>query len=125
MKIMVNEKNRGKLEEAIREAEGRATARTIIVRWIYEAAERIEKTLGIPKNAMVGIKADVDYYNQNFPNAYKFTPESTQFTLERFASGWAVTAIWRGRTKRAGHEYTLTLTDLAKEKLIERFEVFC
>lgn len=118
MKIIVNEKNKEKINAAIKAAEGRATARTIKFYDIECAIERIEKKLGIPAAHMRGIRALVDVNAQKFPAAYNFTPESTHFRLERFASGWAVTDIWRGRTEGPKKTYQMILTDEAKEAII-------
>lgn len=111
-------KNIEKLTEAINAAEGRATARTITAQGITRQLEYIEKTLRIKKKDMVGIKTDVDIHAQNFPNAYKYRPESTHFRAERRSSGWYITDIYRCYTRGAGHEVKMTLTEEAEKAII-------
>lgn len=124
MKIKVEDKNIEKLQRAIEEAEGRAKVRTITAMTVKWAVTAVEQTLNIPKKHMVGIKVHCDLHAQKYPNAYKYTPESTQFDLERFASGWFVTNIERERTGGTEKKFSITLTEDAKKALIERFEKF-
>ena len=124
MKIIISEKNKTKIENAIREAEGRSTARTITFENMVSAIDTIETTLGIAKKDMLGIIADVDYNAQSFPGAYKYTPQSTHFIAERVASGWAITDIRRWTTRGCTQTYKLTLTDRAKEAIIENMQAF-
>lgn len=122
--MLVKESNMKKINEMIKKAEGRATTRTIEYKDIAYNIEDIEKTLGIPKKDMIGIVAYVDSNAQNFPNAYKYTPYSTQYTLERKASGWDLVAVKRGRTERRNRKFRLVLTDVAKEAIIISKEWF-
>ena len=124
MKIKVDEKHVEQLQAAIEEAEGRAKARTITAMTVLWAVKEVEQTLSIPKKHMIGIRVRCDLHAQKYPNAYKYTPESTQFNLERFPSGWFVTDIERWRTGGTEKKFTITLTDDAKAALIERFEKF-
>lgn len=122
--IIANANNVEKMNKAIADAEGRATARTISADDIMDALDAIEKRLGIPKAHMVGIRAEVDVNAQTFPNAYKYRPESTQFTAVRTASGWKVTDIYRGTTRGPSTRYVLALTDKARESIIKSMEHF-
>lgn len=123
MKIIVKDSNKDKLDAAIRSAEGRATARTITADIIIRTAERITRYLSIPKKHMIGIVADVDYNAQDFPRAYKYTPESTRFLMEYTASGWAVYAIDRNTTRRASQAVIFTFTEEAKAEILSRISV--
>lgn len=122
--IIASTANAEKLTAAIKTAEGRATARTITAADIMDALETIEERLGIPKAHMIGITAEVDVNAQTFPNAYKYRPESTQFEAKRTASGWKVVNIYRGTTHGPSTRYSLTLTDKARESIIESREHF-
>ena len=124
MKILVKEKNLAKLNAAIKEAEGRATARTIDAETIFKCAAHIERVLGIPKVKMIGIVANVDYHSQNFPNAYKYTPESTHFTMEYTKSGWVLLDVSRRTTRRQAQCYRLSLTPTAKDAIVHSMEEF-
>lgn len=124
MKILINEKNADKINAAIKEAEGRASVRTVTFTEVMKSVKHIEMTLGIPKTKMVGIIADVDYHAQNFPNAYKYTPESTHFCMERKNSGWVLIHVSRETTRRMTQGYRLTLTETAKAAIIESMKEF-
>jgi len=123
MKIIVNEKNRDKINEAVKAAEARASARCIDYDRIVGAIDTIDDKLGISKANQVGIRAVVDYWAQ-FPSAYKYTPESTQFAMVRMPSGWAITDIYRDRTKAPSKAIELTLTEKAKTAIIKAREAF-
>lgn len=122
MKIVVKESNREKIEQAIKEAEGKATARTIDYTHIEHFIKRIEKRLNIPKKSMRGIVATVDYWADNFPSAYSYTPYSTHFTIEKVSTGWALVDVSRKATRRATQECILSLTEEAKEAIIASYE---
>ena len=120
MKIIIKEANIEKITAAIKEAEGRASARTVTAEEIIKVAKRITRNLDITKKAMVGIRAYVDPNAQDFPSAYKYTPESTQFGMIYTSSGWAMTSISRCKTKGSRHAVALILTEEAKAAVIDR-----
>ena len=91
--------NAAQLAGMIEAAEGRATARTITPEDIAEALEQITKRvllLSTRKDA-TGTTIEADPNAQQFPNAYKYTPQSTHFTAELKAAGWKITGIFRSR----------------------------
>lgn len=90
MKININ--NIEKLTVAIKEAEGRATARTVTVDRIKRVLDEVGA--GIAKAKLNGTKVT---YNgaEHFPSAYKYRPESTHWTAENVRGKWYVTYIWR------------------------------
>ena len=122
--ILVKESNRERIESAIKDAQGKATARTIDFDDILKDIKEIEYTLGIAKKYMLGIKADIDHNAQDFPKAYKYTPESTHYMLVRKTSGWAITGICRRRTRGSKHTYNLELTEDAKREIINSMQDF-
>lgn len=122
--MLIKETNKAKIENAITAAEGRATARTITWKDIVYSLERLEKSLGIHKKDMIGITADIDYNAQDFPRAYKYTPESTHFKVTRKSGGWDLLSVYRDTTRRDGHKFHVTLTDAAKQAIIETKTAF-
>ena len=124
MKIRICEENRDKMQKALNAVQGRCKERTITVDDIIYGVKDIEDNLKIAKKAMIGIKVESDQCCQNFPNAYKYTPYSTQYGMERTSSGWFLTWVDRKPTKRLGNQYNLTLTEDAKKALVERFTKF-
>lgn len=95
--IRINVNNIEKINAAIATAEGRATARCITADDIHIMIDEIESTLikRMYKKDWAGLEFSVDPNAQSFPGAYRGTPESTQFTVMRKASGWFVTDISR------------------------------
>ena len=106
----------------IRAAEGRASERTLTVREIIDAVERIETKLSIPKKHLVGVKASVDVNAQTFPKAYKYTPMSTIFEVEYRSSGWFLTNIRRGECRK--QRFCLTLTPESEKAIVEQYRRF-
>lgn len=108
------------LSAAIRKAEGRATARRLTARDVVDALESITETLNIPAKHMRGIKATVCPAAQDFPRAYKYTPDATTFCAEYKSTGWVVTDISRAACPRASQEYFIELTEDAKAAILDR-----
>ena len=120
-RIILDEAHGAQIEAAIKEAEGRATARCIVANDLFDYASSIEKKLGISKKALNGCRFCVDPNAQNFPNAYKYTPESTQADLEYASGKWYLANVRRDRCSRDGHEVESYLTDEAKAALIKKY----
>lgn len=124
--IIINETNKDKIKAAIQEVEGKASARTIDYDDLVRATQRIEKKLGIPKKYMEGIRYDVDLHAQNFPKAYKYKAESTQFVIEYLKGKWRLVSIERAYTRTAGHDYKcLKMPEETKRAIIETVMDFC
>lgn len=122
LKIKVNEANTGKIAAAIKEAEGRASARTINEYYVIDGLRRVENALEIPKKHMKGIKVVIDPHAQSFPNAYRYTPGSTQFSAEYNGKEWVLTGVWRGACGGCTQEFSVNLTEEAKAAIIKSFE---
>ena len=124
--IIINETNKDKIKAAIQEVEGKATARTIDYDDIVRATQRIEKMLGIPKKYLEGIRYDVDLHAQNFPKAYKYKAESTQFVIEYLKGKWRLVSLERYYTRTAGHDYKcLGMPEETKKAIIKTVMDFC
>ena len=110
------------VKSALDAAQARCTARTITAMDIVRAIEEIEGRLNLisTKTDAIGTIADVDINAQDFPNAYKYTPESTQITLERKSSGWVLKYIERNSCKSPANRIVLTLTEATKAHMAER-----
>lgn len=123
--IVISEKNRDRLARVISEVQGRTKEREIDVNDLFRAISDVEKWLGIPKCSMIDTKVYVDMNAQEFPNAYKYTPYSTQFTMRKTAKGWNLIDIKRGICKRLSSRYVLVLSNDAKNAIIESKTHFC
>ena len=94
--IVIKEANKEKINNIIKEAEGKASARTIDYDYIVRAIKEIEdKFWLIHKKDMEGMIVCVDMHAQQYPKAYKHTPESTQFSIVKAESGWKLRWIER------------------------------
>lgn len=107
---------------ALDAVQARCTARTITAMDIVQAIKEIEERLNLisTKKDAVGTIARVDANAQDFPNAYKYTPESTQFTIVLKSSGWVLTDIVRNVCKSPANRIVLTLTEATKAHMAER-----
>lgn len=117
--INIKEANRDKINAAIKEAEGRATARTINYDDIVDDITNIETKLNIAKKHMTGCYAWVDHNAQAFPSAYKYKPESTHYCIQRTASGWVLVSVDRMTTNSPSGRYELELTEEAQDAILE------
>lgn len=108
--------------DALDAVQKRAKTRTIDDWAICQAIKEIEERLDIisSRTDAIGTIAEVDYNAQHFPNAYKYTPESTQITLEKKRNGWTLTYIERNKCKTPANKIVLTLTDATKAHMAER-----
>ena len=119
--MKINITNKEKLNQAINEVQGKATARTIDADSVEYRVKQIEEKLStvLHKKDWVGIKAQIDHNGQDFPNAYKYTPNSTVVYLKRTGSGWFVTQIGRCVTSSANRQIVLTFPEGTAEKMAD------
>lgn len=122
MKIIVKAENTEKIQRAIDEAEGKARERKVTAKQLIACAEKLDKKLGIAPAHLKGVTARVDINAQDFPNAYKYIPESTVATFEHTGRAWALIDVKRDRTDIASKAVRFTLTDEAREWIVKRFE---
>lgn len=123
--IIVSEKNRARINKAIEEAEGRATVRCVTYATVLVAIERIEAKLDLPKTLMEGVSFHVDPRAQDFPNAYEYTPMSTQFNLTLSKGKWRISDIRRASVQRAGRKcQCIEMPEALKNALIMKYEAY-
>ena len=108
--------------DALDAVQKRAKTRTIDDWSICQAIKEIEERLDIisSRTDAIGTIAEVDYNAQHFPNAYKYTPESTQITLEKKRNGWTLTYVERNKCKTPANKIVLTLTEATQAHMAER-----
>lgn len=108
------------LTEAIRAAEGRASARCLDAMDTARALKAVEDNLRIPAKYMRGIKVVICPEARDFPSAYRYTPEATVFCAEYKSAGWVITEIYRDVCPRKNKEFRVELTEDAKAAVIDR-----
>lgn len=120
MKISINDTE--KLTAAIKEAERRATARTITADNIRDVLDSVDKRLRImsTKTDAIGTKVYCDYHAQSFPSAYRFTPESTHFVAELTKTGWKVVSIDRGICRSPSSKCRIEFTAKTMARMAEK-----
>lgn len=106
------------LREIITRAEGRATARRLDVDDIMYALDSVPGC--ILKKHLPGCEIHCDPNARSFPNAYKYVPESTHFSVVRRPSGWYLTRVCRDTC--GTHRGRRVLTDGAKADIIAAAE---
>lgn len=117
--IIIKAENIEKIETAILEAEGRATCRCLSVEQVKSTVSEVETHLGITKKALEGVEIMADPNAQTFPNAYRYTPQSTYFKAVYRHGTWRLTAVYRARTAWPGRAVEIKLTEAAKAAIIE------
>jgi hypothetical protein len=120
--IRINAENLEELTAELEKVQHRARVRTITAAEVVKACEKYEKRLGITKKAMQGIKITVDINAEDFPNAYKYAPESTVFTAEYARDGWRLVSVQRDYCHRWSNAINANLTEAAKAAIISKFE---
>ena len=105
------------LTTVLNEAQARCTERTIGAEDVAKDLNEYDERLSIPEKYMKGVKIWIDHNAQRFPQAYKYTPQSTTFYAEHNGKEWVITAISREvcTTKKG----VATLTEEAKNAVLE------
>jgi hypothetical protein len=96
--MKINVKNTEKINTTLDAVQSRAKVRLSVARDVNAAVEQIEarlKTLKVPKKEWLGVVV-IDQRLGRFASAYKWMPEATLFTIERFKTGWFLTGARRG-----------------------------
>lgn len=119
IKMTLNtEAGRQAIESKLEEVQKRTKSRNISVKTIESVLARVERNLDIPKCKLDGVK--VHYTGaEHFPGAYKGIPESTHFYAIHNGKRWEVTAIERSICPNNKKSIVITLTDQAKEAVLE------
>ena len=118
--IIIKQENKSKIQQMMDDAQGKATARTIDLDDILTAARRIENALTVPKKYLEGLVYSVDINAQDFAHAYKYTPESTHFTLTYKNGTWRVSDIVRAQCRTYGHTFVCESMSADTEQAIIR-----
>ena len=123
--IKVCDKNIDRIVAVIEDVQKRTRERNIDVNDIFKAIKRVEEFYNIPKKHMVGLTINYDCWADTYPNAYKYTPYSTQFVVECRNSGWFVFNIRRDKTGGTRKSFTvLGMEEDTKDALIKRYSKF-
>lgn len=117
-----NENNWNKLQELLNETQERCTTRILEVEDVKKLIEKIEKRLndlGLLKTYRNYLKVDCNPYQEEFAQAYKYTPQGTHITLVYKNNNWRVLETYRancnGKSEKA---LQFNFTDDQKERIL-------
>ena len=121
--IIINEKNRAKIEAMLDEVQRRCTARTIdwddIISVINQIERRYNRELRISKKDLEESRFTADCNARTFPNAYKYVPESTHVDFVYRGGKWRLTTICRRTTNGPRGYVEANLSNAAKEAIVK------
>ena len=92
MSIIINERNRDKIEAKLKKANGRATTHVVdCLEYLEELVCGVHEHLrkDLPVKEHTGARA-VILPGNDLPNSYKWQVHTTKLTIERRPSGWAL-----------------------------------
>lgn len=119
LNIIINEKNKAKVEAVLNEVQGKCRERTITADNIYKFCESINKAYRIYKKDLEGSSFDVDHHAQDFPKAYKYKANSTQFTVQYKKGKFVLIDVCRFGTRRSKQKVLATLSEETKKAILE------
>lgn len=114
--MKINIDNTEKLTVAIKEAEGKATARTITPKMIQHVLYEVGD--GITKAKLHGTTVHYDG-GEHFANAYKYRPESTHWKAENIKGKWYITDIYRDTCPNRVNNTHIKYSEEAKAAIID------
>lgn len=126
-KIIIKEENAEKIMAAFESKQGRARERKInsFSDLKYEIVGIERRLDGMSKKAMNGTKIEFDF-RQQFPSAYKYTPDSTHFVLYFENNVWKIDVDSIGRytcpNRKSSYGYVMHLSETAKAEILKRYE---
>lgn len=121
--IIIDQAHADKITEAIKAAEGRATARTITADDIINECDRQLVRLyglGASLDELDGTEIHVDVNAQDFPNAYKYTPVSTHFRATYSGKKWRLTDVFRDTCRK--NRGSVKVPEAAKKSIMATIE---
>ena len=115
--MKINIKNEKAVSEAIKAAEGKATARRTTALDIMKTLNMVGR--GIPKKKLSGTR--VHYSGaEHFPLAYKHRPMSTHWVAENINGKWYVIDIYRDVCpNRYGWNTDIAYSETAKQAILK------
>lgn len=121
-KIKIAEENINRIAEILNEVQKRSRVRCVTPQEIIDTCNNVFRELNITKKALEGCMFTADLNAQDFPSAYKYTPESTLFTAVYKRGSWYLSSVRRDTTRRASQKVKMMLTDSAKTALLSKYE---
>ena len=121
-----NENNWNKLQELLNTSQERCITRTLDLEDVKKLIKKIEKRLtdlGLLKTYRNDLKVDCNPYQEEYPQAYKYTPQGTHITLVYKNNNWRVLTAYRancnGKDEKA---LEFIFTDDQKERILNNIK---
>lgn len=121
--IIINDCNKSKIEKALDEVQKRCTARTIDYFDIVHELKAVNSQLCFvcTKKGLENTSVLIDVNGQNFPSAYKFSAESTQFGAIYLKRKWRLVYIGRDYCKAYSQRWHIYLSETAKQNILDSY----
>lgn len=121
--IIINECNRNKIEKALDEVQGRCNARLITYEDILSELKAVDEQFSkvCTKKGLENTSVSIDVNGQNFPNAYKYSAESTQFSAIYLKGKWRLVYLGRDYCKSYAQRWNIHLSETAKQSILESY----
>ena len=121
--IIINERNRNKIEKALDEVQKRCTARTIDYDDILAELKAVDEQFSkvCTKKAFENTEVLIDVNGQDFPRSYKFSAKSTQFRAVYLKSKWRLVYLDRDWCRTYSQRWNITLSDTAKKCILHEY----
>ena len=121
--IIINECNRNKIEKALDEVQGRCKTRLITYEDILSELKAVDEQFSAvcTKKAFEGTTVLIDVNGQIFPNSYKFSAHSTQFSAVYLKSKWRLIYIGRDFCKTYNQRWAVHLSEKAKQCILDSY----
>lgn len=121
--IIINERNRQKIEKALDEAQGRCKARLITYEDILSELKAVDEQFSkvCTKKAFENTGVLIDVNGQVFPKAYEFSAKSTQFRTVYSKGKWRLVYLGRDWCRTYSQRWNIVLSDTAKQCILETF----
>lgn len=125
MNIILNHKHDVELQSQLDKANHLARTRTVDINEVYGAVTVLERKFAdCTKKSMEGLIVHVDLNSQDFPNAYRGVPMSTQFVLVYEKRSWRFIRAERSRCGEFRRYEVTYLPTPMREELLKRFKSF-
>ena len=121
--IIISERNRNKIEKALDEVQGRCKARLSTYEDILSELKAVDEQFSkvCTKKAFEGTEVLIDVNAQDFPNAYKFSAQSTQFRAVYLKGKWRLAYIGRDFCRSYAQRWEVSLSETAKQCILKSY----
>lgn len=123
--IRIEEKNRDKINAAIKEAEGKARERLVDYDMLIASIKCFERHYEMTtKKHWEDMRVVLNPHAENFPNAYKYTPYGTVCTICRSKGKWILSNVRRDYVNNEKRFVVRNLSEETKKEIIESMTRF-